>query len=1588
MGKTFILYNSTLWAPYKEFTYTGEPEEFTLQPDTYLFVANGARGGKTTWNQFIPWGGTTYGVLDLDHSQTFYAVVGGNGEDVTQIDGVRRLGGYNGGGNGGLSCKLDQYSSGASGGGASDVRLSTTTESMIDKTIPDTYDQLEYILSDGTQYINTDYIPPATSNIECEFEVILNSDRNYEALFGARTAAFNTCFLFFTRFAGGNVPCFSSGNAETQGSDMHYNEKLKLTVVNNTVSWYDMNGNLISSITSAPRVNCTQPLFIFDLNNGGGRDGSFCRAKIYSFKIIENNVIKRWLIPVAKHDNPTICGLYDIITDTFLQKAEGNNFTAGSVVEKDVFTIPYNESLFSRIFVAGGGGGAPFEYNNDNYQYFTSFGGGPISGWVTGRGGANNKLYSHASQTYGYSFGIGANAEDRILSSSVASWGAEGQGGGGGGWYGGYAARGLRSPNTADTACGGAGGSSYILTESSYKPNGYMNNFIDIMPSLYFRDGLMLPYQAFDGPSIIIYKAATTPPLVEDTVIIPYTGEEQSMMLIPGEYRIKCYGGDGATRFRIDLASKGGYAEGVLKLQTNQPLYYHVGSSCLLVGMNTSAATHDSIYNNRMSYHATIGSYSNAALGAMSGGGSTDVSAETESALVKRKLPDGYDQVEYIKSDTTQHIKTTYTPKTTTNIEAVVDVAPNTSTAWKILFGARTGINNKHYAFYTRANSNNIPAWCTGSVETGGTTMLYNEKVKLKSNSNVLKIYDMNDTEIDSITGGACVNCDYPLYIFDYNSGGSVYGTPTEAKIYYMILTEGDKVVRYFIPYVSQSDPTDCGLYDLVTETFHRKGAGNNFTYGAVVPKEEYEIYVGNMSRYRLSRFIVAGGGGGQGSSGHNGGNGGGSEGGSYIGGGYGSNNGPGKQSSGYAFGYGEFGKNQSGGYGGSGGSGWYGGYGTTPDGSGDDDKGGSGGSGYVLTSSSYKPSGYIPDESFWLTDTVLTQGGNSVRGMTRIVVEPLQVQALYVIAYDNAGYKAYDRTNDEWYPISISGLNREVFEMYGTHDVFIKSDTGLEFPYKYYVFDLVDIGLVSMKTHVTPETLHVTFSQKTTAEILGETYDFDKDENVDVDIKYDITGIAENRAVNIDIAFDMNDVPSRSNTFYLIQFKIRKKPSSYYYPVPPEKTIDDLDLLYVGHNVTIPSRYKPSIGGFMPDGTTAITTVNCSTSCEYKRNVYIVSLINGVNLRFTRFNILDNRSYSIRDDIAISGLTTFSNKWCCGSLLVDDENMYLYSSINRDGNNNWYKTIVMVIPLDPNKPHAPYTSSNRNNNGYGQAYWYNDTKIISCTSIGFTLFDTKTKTFTNYDDSDSNGGVRNSYAVGDYSILSYWDDNAATGPRVYKRSNITRVPDGGTPLTVPSGKKNVCYADGKFYVVQSGHLYVITDKPDSIMSIDQDILAPFSTLIPKSINYSDGLIYVTFENQATVYVYNIASEQWYPITLPFNTGSLSATTLYRPAVFKGFFFVEHLKLFVTNALQISKYRLGEKSNVLLIKTNSSIEETMTYDDRFFTVDDTGINFHTGYIVKDFTEIDNINHIYESEPYQLNEYRKFIDCELIMREEE
>jgi hypothetical protein len=139
-----------------------------------------------------------------------------------------------------------------------------------------------------------------------------------------------------------------------------------------------------------------------------------------------------------------------------------------------------------------------------------------------------------------------------------------------------------------------------------------------------------------------------------------------------------------------------------------------------------------------------------------------------------------------------------------------------------------------------------------------------------------------------------------------------------------------------------------------------------------------------NLSASLYSRIIVAGGGGSDGATNRAGGFGGGLTGesrsnglGTGGGGATQSAGGSGGNSNSGTFGIGGTGLYRSNGYGGAGGGGWYGGGGVYPDASADDDRGGGGGSGYVLTATSTKPSGYAPDSKYYLS-SASTVGGNT----------------------------------------------------------------------------------------------------------------------------------------------------------------------------------------------------------------------------------------------------------------------------------------------------------------------------------------------------------------------------------------------------------------------------------------------------------------------------------------------------------------------------------------------------------------------------------------------------------------------------------
>lgn len=157
--------------------------------------------------------------------------------------------------------------------------------------------------------------------------------------------------------------------------------------------------------------------------------------------------------------------------------AQNQRLTGGG---GDASDIRLNEdSLYNRIIVAGGGGGSGANYSSGSANNNGGAGGGleggtnTVSGTIpysTGRGG---------SQTAG---GANGNTSSNIAAAGFGVGGSHIKrqnnypgGGGGGGWYGGG----------AGGSSGGGGGSSYVLTETSARPEGYafgtdtQYNFVD-----------------------------------------------------------------------------------------------------------------------------------------------------------------------------------------------------------------------------------------------------------------------------------------------------------------------------------------------------------------------------------------------------------------------------------------------------------------------------------------------------------------------------------------------------------------------------------------------------------------------------------------------------------------------------------------------------------------------------------------------------------------------------------------------------------------------------------------------------------------------------------------------------------------------------------------------------------------------------------------------------------------------------------------------------------------------------------------------------------------------------------------------------
>lgn len=283
----------------------------------------------------------------------------------------------------------------------------------------------------------------------------------------------------------------------------------------------------------------------------------------------------RNFVPARRKSDHTV-GLFDTVNRKFITQTVGGAWLAGPPKTN-------HPSLNSRIMVAAGAGGGNNQNESGDWYDSYSYGGGPYGSMVpaysTGPDGFGNLW---PTQTNGYAFGYGCVPSKRTTTNNYS---AEGCGGGGGGWYSGYASI-PHAQSTTNLTKQGGGGSSYIFTSKSYRPDDYTPDTKYQFNKISMHGGQAMGDLFSDNATdwnhgrVYICKQNTSTRLrTGDVIVFPCVGESVNAYLPAGEYKLRAWGGSGGSRGRASHCAKGGYSEGIIHTEDNHPIYVYTGGS-------------------------------------------------------------------------------------------------------------------------------------------------------------------------------------------------------------------------------------------------------------------------------------------------------------------------------------------------------------------------------------------------------------------------------------------------------------------------------------------------------------------------------------------------------------------------------------------------------------------------------------------------------------------------------------------------------------------------------------------------------------------------------------------------------------------------------------------------------------------------------------------------------------------------------------------------------------------------------------------------------------------------------------------------
>ena len=176
--------------------------------------------------------------------------------------------------------------------------------------LPGGYTALEYIESNGAQYIDTEYYPIANTRVVMDVSDF-PTDAKY--LFGTRSSTSTSAPYQFGMYRD------SSTSIRYIYFGTYINATINDTTIRTTLS---ANGgtltayDVMASVATSTNKKCTYPLFLFALNNVG-TVSDMCKARLYSCKIYDNEILVRDFVPCKNPEG--LIGIYDRVNGKFYQ---------------------------------------------------------------------------------------------------------------------------------------------------------------------------------------------------------------------------------------------------------------------------------------------------------------------------------------------------------------------------------------------------------------------------------------------------------------------------------------------------------------------------------------------------------------------------------------------------------------------------------------------------------------------------------------------------------------------------------------------------------------------------------------------------------------------------------------------------------------------------------------------------------------------------------------------------------------------------------------------------------------------------------------------------------------------------------------------------------------------------------------------------------------------------------------------------------------------------------------------------------------------------------------------------------------------